>query len=300
MPSERAFARSLDAMLTAAGTGPALDNARVEQGRPRPGAGAVGNGSRTPGSSRWRFRGSTRGSARCPSRRPSPSSSWAWHAVPGPVVETVAAAALLDRLAALGEPAPAERFLPALASGTTSATLTLPDGGPYAVDPQAADLILAVSEGGLRLAPGHARVHGSLDPALTRLTARTVADAAACSVRADGGHRLRRRHGEPGADGRGAGRVGRPRRAAHLRRAGHAVRGEGGDAFAVLGFLTLHGLPGTDPLLEQRARHGSVLGPSPRAAAKTAASRRPPGGPGAPGRQRSRRWRGPGRRSPSR
>ncbi|WP_369217563.1 acyl-CoA dehydrogenase family protein [Streptomyces flavofungini] len=87
------------------------------------------------------------------------------HAVPGPAVETVAAAALLSRLAALGTPAPAKRFLPALAAGTTSATLTLPDGGPYALDPRAAHLILAVTGDELRLAPGHARVRRSLDPA---------------------------------------------------------------------------------------------------------------------------------------
>ncbi|MBM7172843.1 acyl-CoA dehydrogenase family protein, partial [Streptomyces sp. G44] len=46
------------------------------------------------------------------------------HAVPGPAGETVAAAALLARLAELGRPEPARRFLPALASGAVSATLT--------------------------------------------------------------------------------------------------------------------------------------------------------------------------------
>jgi anhydro-N-acetylmuramic acid kinase len=34
---------------------------------------------------------------------------------------------------------------------------------------------------------------------------------------------------------------------AHLRRVGAAVGREGAYAFAVLGFLTVHGLPGTDP-----------------------------------------------------
>ncbi|MFE4702977.1 acyl-CoA dehydrogenase family protein [Streptomyces sp. NPDC056738] len=49
------------------------------------------------------------------------------HAVPGPVVETVAAAVLLGELSALGEPGPAERLLPGLASGKSPATLVLPD-----------------------------------------------------------------------------------------------------------------------------------------------------------------------------
>ncbi|CAM5298229.1 Acyl-CoA dehydrogenase OS=Streptomyces alboniger OX=132473 GN=CP975_30840 PE=3 SV=1 [Streptomyces alboniger] len=158
---QRAFARSLDAMLTAAGT--------VALTR------AWSKGDHAPGRALWKRLADAGVFALAVPREyeglgPLPVETAVafvelGHAVPGPVVETVAAAALLDRLAALGEPAPAERFLPALASGTTSATLTLPDGGPYAVDPQAADLILAVSEGGLRLAPGHARVHGSLDPA---------------------------------------------------------------------------------------------------------------------------------------
>lgn len=87
------------------------------------------------------------------------------HAVPGPAVETVAVAALLARLAELGEPGPAKRFLPSLASGAVSATLTLPDGGPYALDADTAGLVLAVADGELRLAPGHARVRRSLDPA---------------------------------------------------------------------------------------------------------------------------------------
>ncbi|QEU90342.1 acyl-CoA dehydrogenase family protein [Streptomyces kanamyceticus] len=87
------------------------------------------------------------------------------HAVPGPAVETVASCALLTRLAELGDTAPAKRFLPSLAAGGRGATLTLPDGGPYALDADAADLLFAVADDGLRLAPGHARVRRSLDPA---------------------------------------------------------------------------------------------------------------------------------------
>ncbi|MEV2197337.1 acyl-CoA dehydrogenase family protein [Streptomyces phaeochromogenes] len=100
------------------------------------------------------------------------------HAVPGPLVETVAAPALLT------EPGLAKRFLPGLASGETIATVAL--NGAYALDGDAATLHLAVEggedgEGGgeLRLAQGHRHGHGqghgpvrtSMDPArrLTRL-----------------------------------------------------------------------------------------------------------------------------------
>ncbi|MFD3542415.1 acyl-CoA dehydrogenase family protein [Streptomyces sp. NPDC058662] len=74
--------------------------------------------------------------------------------VPGPVVETAAVAALLTELAERGEGGPAGRFLPALASGGATATLTVPGGGPYALDADAAAYCFTVSEAGeLRLAP---------------------------------------------------------------------------------------------------------------------------------------------------
>ncbi|WP_327131661.1 acyl-CoA/acyl-ACP dehydrogenase [Streptomyces sp. NBC_01343] len=75
--------------------------------------------------------------------------------VPGPVVETAAAAVLLSELARLGEEGPAKRFLPGLVAGETLATLTLPGGGPYALDADAAAYCFTVSAaGGLRLAGG--------------------------------------------------------------------------------------------------------------------------------------------------
>ncbi|MGW7082632.1 acyl-CoA dehydrogenase family protein [Streptomyces sp. NPDC054871] len=86
------------------------------------------------------------------------------HAVPGPVVETVAAGALLARLAELGEAAPAKRLLSSVASGEALATLALPEGGPYALDADAATLRLTAADGELHLASGHARVERSLDP----------------------------------------------------------------------------------------------------------------------------------------
>ncbi|MCX4453451.1 acyl-CoA/acyl-ACP dehydrogenase [Streptomyces sp. NBC_01340] len=89
------------------------------------------------------------------------------HAVPGPLVETVAAAALLAELA---EPLAAARLLPSLASGEASATLAL--DGAYALDGDAATIRLALAADGLRLAPGHGPIRTSLDPArrLTPLT----------------------------------------------------------------------------------------------------------------------------------
>ncbi|MBT2401740.1 acyl-CoA dehydrogenase family protein [Streptomyces sp. ISL-100] len=87
------------------------------------------------------------------------------HAVPGPVVETVATAALLAHLAGHGEEGPAKRLLPTLASGGTSATLTLPGGGPYALDADSATYLLTVHGDELRLAHGYGALHASADPA---------------------------------------------------------------------------------------------------------------------------------------
>ncbi|MEV0409412.1 acyl-CoA dehydrogenase [Streptomyces sp. NPDC050448] len=87
--------------------------------------------------------------------------------MPGPVVETAAAAVLLS---ALGEEEPAKRFLPGLVAGEALATLTLPGGSPYALDADAAAYCFTVSAAGeLRLAGGPAGGEGGLlrstDPA---------------------------------------------------------------------------------------------------------------------------------------
>ncbi|MFI9758439.1 acyl-CoA dehydrogenase family protein [Streptomyces sp. NPDC051963] len=83
------------------------------------------------------------------------------HAVPGPLVETVTAAVLLDKT---------ERLLPRLASGETMATVAY--DSPYALDGDAATTRLALTPDGLHLAFGHGPVRPSLDPArrLTPLT----------------------------------------------------------------------------------------------------------------------------------
>ncbi|MFF3905335.1 acyl-CoA dehydrogenase family protein [Streptomyces sp. NPDC001848] len=78
------------------------------------------------------------------------------HAVPGPVVETVLAAALLS-----ARPEPAERLLPQLASGQALATV----GAPYALDGDTADLVLTLRDGQVWRAPGARDIRRSLDPA---------------------------------------------------------------------------------------------------------------------------------------
>ena len=82
------------------------------------------------------------------------------HAAPGPLVETVTAAALLTSLDDTG---PAKRLLPALASGESTATVAT---GPYALDADMADVRLTLSADELRLAPPpEDPPHPSLDPA---------------------------------------------------------------------------------------------------------------------------------------
>ncbi|MEV7403896.1 acyl-CoA dehydrogenase family protein [Streptomyces sp. NPDC091267] len=83
------------------------------------------------------------------------------HAVPGPVVETVAAAVLLDEA---GGPA-AGRWLPRLASGAASATLWVAGCGRYALDADAVDAVFTVRGDELRLAPGPGVLSVSADPA---------------------------------------------------------------------------------------------------------------------------------------
>ncbi|MEU9180808.1 acyl-CoA dehydrogenase family protein [Streptomyces sp. NPDC048550] len=93
--------------------------------------------------------------------------------MPGPAVETAAAAVLLSELARLGEDGeegPAKRFLPGLVAGEALATLTLPGGGPYVLDADAATYRFTVSAAAeLRLAGGGEAGAGGLlrstDPA---------------------------------------------------------------------------------------------------------------------------------------
>lgn len=92
------------------------------------------------------------------------------HAVPGPLVETVAAAALLDRL---GDATAATTWLPGIAAGKTVASLCLlSDDSPYALDAHAADAVFVVDGDAVRLAEATGPVQPSADPA--RLLARPL------------------------------------------------------------------------------------------------------------------------------
>ncbi|MFJ8669833.1 acyl-CoA dehydrogenase family protein [Streptomyces sp. NPDC093600] len=92
------------------------------------------------------------------------------HAVPGPLVETVAAAALLDRS---GDATAATAWLPGIAAGKTVASLCLlSDDSPYALDAHAADAVFVVDGDAVRLAEATGPVQPSADPA--RLLARPL------------------------------------------------------------------------------------------------------------------------------
>ncbi|MEU8706886.1 acyl-CoA dehydrogenase family protein [Streptomyces sp. NPDC048565] len=83
------------------------------------------------------------------------------HAVPGPLVETVAAAALVDRL---GDDEVAAARLPGIASGTTVTTLCLTSLSPYALDADAADPVFVVDGDTLSVAAAQGPVQPSADP----------------------------------------------------------------------------------------------------------------------------------------
>ncbi|MFD5076664.1 acyl-CoA dehydrogenase family protein [Streptomyces sp. NPDC058371] len=163
---QRAFARSLDAMLTAADTPAAVR--------------AWSTGDHAAGRAVWSRLADAgvfapavpeayEGMGPLPVELAVAFVELGRHAVPGPLVETVAACVLL---AGLEESGPAKRLLPALASGETVATVALPGGSPYVLDGDAAEVQLTVRGTGddtalhLTRAPVHAPApHHSPDPA---------------------------------------------------------------------------------------------------------------------------------------
>ncbi|MET9676125.1 acyl-CoA dehydrogenase family protein [Streptomyces sp. NPDC006482] len=164
---QRDFARSLDAMLGASDT-PAAVRAWAT-GDPGPGR-AVWRRLAEAGVFALAVPEEYEGVGPLPVELAHAFVELGRHAVPGPVVETVAASALLGELARLGEPGPAKRLLPGLASGGSTATvaLTSVDGRravPYALDADRADAVLVVRNEELWLAPGHGPVRVSADPA---------------------------------------------------------------------------------------------------------------------------------------
>ncbi|AJF68884.1 acyl-CoA dehydrogenase family protein [Streptomyces vietnamensis] len=156
---QREFARSLDSMLTAADTPTAVR--------------AWAAGDTAPGRALWsRLAEAGVFALAVPERHdglgPLPVelavafTELGRHAVPGPVVETVSAAAFLDRL----DDAAAAAWLPQIASGKAVVSLCLPAAGsPYALDPDAADAVLVVEGDTVRLAETAGPVQPSADPA---------------------------------------------------------------------------------------------------------------------------------------
>ncbi|MFF4668320.1 acyl-CoA dehydrogenase family protein [Streptomyces sp. NPDC001279] len=155
---QRDFARSLDAMLTATGT-PSVVRAWA--------AGDFG-----PGRALWGRLAEAGvfalavpeeygGVGPLPVELAVAFTELGRHAVPGPVVETVAAGVLL---AGVGGAA-AKEWLPRLASGTASATLRVDGYGPYALDADAVDAVFTVTGDVLWSAPGPGALSPSSDPA---------------------------------------------------------------------------------------------------------------------------------------
>ncbi|BDH12042.1 acyl-CoA dehydrogenase family protein [Streptomyces hygroscopicus] len=154
---QREFARTLDGMLGASGT-PAVVRAWAA-------------GEQKPGRELWaRVAAADVFALAVPERHrgvgPLPVElalsfvELGRHAVPGPLVETVAAAAFLERL---GEEAGAGVWLPRIAAG--DAVVSLCAGTPYALDADAADAVLVVQGDTVRRTDTHGPVQPSLDPA---------------------------------------------------------------------------------------------------------------------------------------
>ncbi|MFG2623596.1 acyl-CoA dehydrogenase family protein [Streptomyces sp. NPDC048473] len=155
---QREFARSLDAMLTAS------DTPAVVRGW------AAGNHG--PGRVLWARLAQAgvfalaipedyQGVGPLPVELAVAFTELGRHAMPGPVVETVAAGVLLGDVGG----AAAKEWLPRLASGAASATLRMDGCGPYALDADAVDAVFAVTGDELRLAPGPGALSVSSDPA---------------------------------------------------------------------------------------------------------------------------------------
>lgn len=153
---QREFARALDGLLTASDT-PAV-------------ARAWAAGDHKPGRALWARLGETgvfglavparhSGMGLLPAELTVAFTELGRHVVPGPLVETVAAAAFLERL----DTGAATEWLPRIAAGEALASLCA--DGPYALDADAADTVLVVEGDTVRRAEGHGPAQASLDPA---------------------------------------------------------------------------------------------------------------------------------------
>ncbi|MFC6063569.1 acyl-CoA dehydrogenase family protein [Streptomyces ochraceiscleroticus] len=160
--AQREFARSLNALLTAADT-PAVSRAWA--------AGDTGPGRRLwtrladLGVFALAVPEAYEGVGPLPVELALAFTELGRHAMPGPVVETVAAAAFLDRLGD-GTGTAAGDWLPGIASGKTVASFCVVTGGnPYALDAADADAVLVVDGDTVRIAESTGPVQPSADPA---------------------------------------------------------------------------------------------------------------------------------------
>ncbi|MCK7627116.1 acyl-CoA/acyl-ACP dehydrogenase [Streptomyces sp. RS10V-4] len=155
---QRDFARTLNALLGAAGT-PAA-------------ARAWAAGEHKPGRDLWTRLAETgvfalavpeehEGLGPLPLELAVAFTELGRHAVPGPLVETAAAAVFLHRL---GDGAAAAAWLPRIAAGDALVGLCA-DGAPYALDADAADTVLVVRGDTVCRTEAHGPVQPALDPA---------------------------------------------------------------------------------------------------------------------------------------
>ncbi|MGX1974808.1 acyl-CoA dehydrogenase family protein [Streptomyces kronopolitis] len=153
---QREFARALDGLLTASDT-PAVARAWAA-GDHKPGRALWG---RLAEAGVFGLAVSARhgGMGLLPAELTVAFTELGRHVVPGPLVETVAAAAFLERL----DTGAAAEWLPRIAAG--EALVSLCADGPYALDADAADAVLVVEGDTVRRAEGHGPAQASLDPA---------------------------------------------------------------------------------------------------------------------------------------
>ncbi|MEU0915905.1 acyl-CoA dehydrogenase family protein [Streptomyces cyaneofuscatus] len=155
---QREFARSLDALLTAA------DLPTVVRG--------WAAGDHGPGLALWRRLADAGvfalavpeaygGVGPLPVETAAALVELGRHGVPGPVVESVAAGVLLG---GVGGPV-AKEWLPRIASGTAVVSLALEGYGPYALDADMADAVFTVAGDELGLTRGAGEPVPSMDPA---------------------------------------------------------------------------------------------------------------------------------------
>ncbi|MGW5070102.1 acyl-CoA dehydrogenase family protein [Streptomyces cyaneofuscatus] len=155
---QREFARSLDALLTAA------DTSAVVRG--------WAAGEHAPGLDLWRRLADAGvfalavpeaygGVGPLPVETAVALVELGRHGVPGPVGESVAAGVLLG---GVGGPV-AKEWLPRIASGTAVVSLVLEGYGPYALDADVAEAVFVVAGDELRLTRGPGEPTPSMDPA---------------------------------------------------------------------------------------------------------------------------------------